>query len=68
MSWPTAAVVISLIVSSALIVVVALRELGARRGRREDELENRRELLREMSAALEEKVDELQKKQERGDG
>jgi hypothetical protein len=68
MSWPTAAVVISLIVSSALIVVVALRELGARRGRREDELENRRELLREMSAALEEKVDELEKKQERGDG
>jgi hypothetical protein len=48
--------------------MVALRELGARRGRREEELEKRRELLGEMSAALKEQVDELQKKQERGDG
>jgi hypothetical protein len=68
MSWPTAAVLISLIVSLALIVVVALREVGARRGRRQADLDKRRELLREMSAALKEQVDELQKKQERGDG
>jgi hypothetical protein len=68
MSWPTAAVLISLIVCSALIVIVALRELGARRGRREAELEKRRELLREMSAALKEQVDELEKKYERVGG
>ena len=67
MSWPTAAVLISLIVCSAVVAVFALRGRIASRHRREVELQKRKELLGEVSAAVREQVAELRKRQEQAD-
>ena len=67
MSWPTAAVPISLIACVALVAIFAPRERVSSRRQREAELEQRKELLGEVSFALREQVEELRKKQEQAE-
>lgn len=63
MSWPTAAVLISLIAFAGVVAVFALRELAQRRGRREADLEKRKELLVEVSAEVRKQIKALRKQQ-----
>ena len=67
MTWPAAAVLISLIACSAVVAVFALRGRVHSRQRREIELQERKELLGEVSAALREQVEELREKQEQAE-
>ena len=67
MSWPTAAVLISLIAGVAVVAIFALRERVFSRRQREAHLQQRKELLNEVSFALREHVDELRKRQEQAE-
>ena len=64
MSWPTAAVLISLIACAGVVAVFALRELAHARGRSEADLEKRKELLVEVSAEIDQQMTALRKQQE----